>query len=96
MTAQHFVSHDAKGYQVSRLVNGLYRLPVGPHFPTPRAAMAYADALDVARDVSPLPATRSGPEPVEVSVSPRQQVAPVTAQGRSGSPVGLIPQSDRA
>lgn len=44
--SQHFVAHDGIGYHVWRLVNGRYRLNVGPHFATPREAMAYADSLD--------------------------------------------------
>lgn len=42
----HFVAHDTRGFYVWRLVNGKYRLPLEPHFPTPRAAMAYRDELD--------------------------------------------------
>lgn len=79
----HFIAHDAKGYVVYRLVNGLYRLNVGPYFPTPRAAMAYSDQLDAAQGVSPLPATRSGPHD-----PPREAL--------SGSPVGSLPRSSRA
>lgn len=60
---QHYLAHDEKGFQAWRIVNGRYRLAVGPHFPTPRAAMAYADALDAASEVSPLPTPRRADEP---------------------------------
>ena len=43
----HFISHQGSGYRVYRLVNGLYREYVGPFFPEPRGAMAYADHLNL-------------------------------------------------
>ena len=44
----HQVAHDGTGYQCFRVVNGRYRLDVGPTWATPSAAAIYCDALDLA------------------------------------------------
>jgi hypothetical protein len=48
------IAHDGKGYRVYRLVNGIYRLNIGPVWTTPKEAAAYANALDASEGSSPL------------------------------------------
>jgi hypothetical protein len=53
MTYQIAVDRNGK-HQVFRTVNGIYRLDIGPAWPTPRLAIDYSDALEAAEHVSPL------------------------------------------
>lgn len=53
---QHFIRFDVvrHGWQVYRVVNGIYRCDVGPAWPDCKDARRYCDALQNAPDVSPL------------------------------------------
>ena len=65
---QYQIAVTPKGHQVYRTVNGLYRKNEGPAWPTPREAIAYAEALQIVDDlqVDPL---RSSVEGTPVSPS---------------------------
>lgn len=59
---EYAIAHVGKGYQLYRLVNGRYRLPLGPIYPGPTEAARYADLLEAVPATSPL---RLKPEPVK-------------------------------
>lgn len=70
--SHHIAVVDGK-YQVYRVVNGKYRLEVGPPWSDPSTAARYADLLD---DRSPLRAT------IDANTGVAPPVAPVNVDGR--------------
>lgn len=67
-----YIAVEGGMYQPYRIVNGIYRLPVGEPVPTPRSAVRYADNLE--RGMSPT-------SPLRVSAEPSP---PVAVPQRSG------------
>ena len=62
---QHGAAYEGGKYRVYRVVNGRYRLFVGPKFDNPRDAAQYARTLDDVPETSPL---RDPVEPLTVPV----------------------------
>ena len=75
-----FVEHDPDGYRVYRHIGDLHKQRVGPAWKSPRAAVDYANRLDIGVGVSPLPTPRPA------------QDAPLPA--RIGSPVVVTNERD--
>ena len=80
----HQIAHDGTGYQCYRVVNGRYRLDVGPRFAAPDAAAIYCDALDLAARSAPLSGEGAGQNGPSVPVEHRSPGAP----GRPAFPAG--------
>lgn len=77
---------DDNRHQPYRLVNGLYRLDVGPSFARPCEAMRYVDSLNAASEVSPLPTTSTAHDPRDT---------PRSSRALRGSPESAVPLHHR-
>ncbi len=87
-----FIEHDRDGFHVYRHVGDRHKQRVGPAFREPAAAISYAKALDGARDISPIRATRSGDDTDLARADlGTARLAGTGARRRSGSPVEAHP-----
>ena len=50
----YFIAYVDGRYQVYRVVNGRYRLNVGPKWATPKEAALYVERMDAMPETSPL------------------------------------------